>query len=47
MYEDGVEIVTSIEEFKKASDVIVATRLDEDIKDVKVKVYIRDLFSRD
>ena len=44
---DGLEVVKSLDEFKKVSDVIVANRLDEDIKDVREKVYTRDLFSRD
>lgn len=40
-------VIRDFDEFKKISDVIVANRLTDDIKDVKDKVYTRDLFSRD
>lgn len=40
-------VIKNLEEFKKISDVIVANGLSDDIKDVVVKVYTRDLFSRD
>lgn len=40
-------VVKDFVEFKKISDVIVANRLSDEIKDVVDKVYTRDLFSRD
>lgn len=40
-------VIKDFDEFKKISDVIVANRLSDDIKDVVDKVYTRDLFSRD
>jgi UDPglucose 6-dehydrogenase len=40
-------VIKDIDEFKKISDVIVANRMSDDIKDVEEKVYTRDLYSRD
>jgi UDPglucose 6-dehydrogenase len=40
-------VIKDFDEFKKISDVIVANRFSDEIKDVVDKVYTRDLFSRD
>ncbi|WKY46945.1 nucleotide sugar dehydrogenase [Eubacteriaceae bacterium ES3] len=41
------QVISSLEEFKEISDIIVANRLSDEISDVVDKVYTRDLFSRD
>ena len=40
-------VIKELDEFKKVSDIIVANRMSDEIKDVAAKVYTRDLFSRD
>ena len=40
-------VVTCLDEFKRESDVIVANRWDELLRDVAGKVYTRDLYYRD
>ncbi len=55
VYEPAIEedeffrsrVIKDFDEFKEISDVIVANRLSDDIKDVADKVYTRDLFSKD
>ena len=44
---EGLKIEKDLEEFKGNCDVIIANRLDDEIKEVREKVYTRDLFSRD
>lgn len=44
---NGCKIITDFNLFTKKSDVILANRLDDELKFVKEKVYTRDLYSRD
>lgn len=41
------KVINNFEEFPKKSDVILANRVEEELKVVKNKVYTRDLYSRD
>ena len=41
------KVIKDLDEFKEMSDVIVANRLSDDIKDVEEKVYTRDIFNSD
>ena len=41
------KVVNDLAEFKRRSDVIVANRITDDIRDVADKVYSRDLFGKD
>jgi UDPglucose 6-dehydrogenase len=41
------KVIKDLDEFKKISDVIVANRLSDKLKDVESKVYTRDIFGND
>ena len=39
-------VISNLEEFKKISDIIVTNRLEDELLDVKEKIYTRDLFNQ-
>ena len=41
------EVIGDIDEFKKRSDIIIANRQSDNLKDVPEKVYTRDIYGRD
>jgi UDPglucose 6-dehydrogenase len=43
----GAEVIRSLDDFKKQSDVIIANRYNDDLADVVEKIFTRDLFHRD
>lgn len=43
---EGMKLIRNLDEFKKV-DLIIANRVEDDLKDVEDKLYTRDLFERD
>ena len=44
---NGCRVENDLNYFKNESDIIIANRLEEELNDVKEKVYTRDLYTRD
>lgn len=42
---EGYRVITNIDEFKQASDVILANRISDEIREVEDKVYTRDVYN--
>ena len=43
----GCRIIKNFKEFASKSDIILANRYEEELDDVKIKVYTRDLYRKD
>ena len=41
------KVVNDLDEFKDITDVVIANRIDDNISDIKEKIYTRDLFCKD
>ena len=44
---NGCHVIHNLNEFKKNADIILANRLDDNLKSISNKVYTRDLYTRD
>lgn len=44
---EGLKVMKELEEFLPLPDVIVANRVEENLFDIKEKVYTRDIFNSD
>ncbi|HGL8215048.1 TPA: UDP binding domain-containing protein, partial [Streptococcus pneumoniae] len=43
----GYRVIKSLDEFKNISDIVVANRMHDDLRDIQEKLYTRDLFGRE
>ena len=43
----GSKVVNDLDKFKQMSRVIIANRMEDELKDVSQKVYTRDIYERD
>jgi UDPglucose 6-dehydrogenase len=41
------KVINDLKKFKKLSDIIIANRMNDEIRDVEEKIYTRDLFNSD
>lgn len=44
---NGCKVVNNLDSFKEESDIIMANRMSYELRDVKQKVYTRDIFNKD
>ena len=44
---NGMKIIGNLGEFKQCSDIIITNRYSKELRDVKDKVYTRDIYGRD
>ena len=44
---NGIRVERDLESFKSFSDLIVANRTEDELKDVKAKIFTRDIFKKD
>nr|BCN19444.1 putative dehydrogenase [Vibrio metoecus] len=44
---EGLEVINNLKDFKNISSVVVANRIEDNIRDISEKVYTRDIFNED
>ena len=44
---EDCKVINEFKEFTQKSDIILANRMEEELMEIKDKVYTRDLYSRD
>lgn len=44
---DGFVVINNLKEFKELSDLVIANRIDDDLEDIKLKIYSRDIMEKD